>query len=453
MNVFNYATLGLHEPWAIAPEYAQSFLPLIAQILKGESPETKQDYSAERLKNKSYFVSADADGFDEEDFVTPQDEAPAGAIAVLSLNGPVMKNSQFCGPRGTVELATELKKIYANPNFIGVLLKVETGGGQAYAIKYLTDVMEQRNKPVLVLAGNYLCSAGFYIAAYADEIVCDHPRSIIGCIGTMQSIINTQPALEKMGVEFHNINASQSTLKNKTYTETLKGNYSKLRADILDPLAGDFISDVKTQRPGIADDKTIFQGETFMASVAKDLGMVDHIGDMDFAISRLKSLAINFQAPKTQIPNSDMKNLTNVLSLAGVAIPTEEQLNQANADLTTAGITDVTLVAQSSITEAAEAATQLVEITAAHETVTADLASANEAVTTAEAATMTEANAHTATKSLLVAAQARIAKGPGAKHAGAGAEKDADIETDDDQDPEKVIAGLSHNKAAMALLG
>lgn len=450
MNGNYFASLGLHEPWAIAPDYAQSFLPVLAQMLKGEKIDVEIENAESRLKSKSYFIKADADGFETEDIETTLDEAPAGAIAILNMNGPIMKHSQFCGPKGTLELAAELKSIYANPNFIAAIIKTESGGGQAFAVKPLTDMLAKRNKPVLIMAGNLLCSAAYYIAAFADEIICDHPRSIIGCIGTMQSMVNTRPALEKMGVVFQDHYATQSILKNKTFNDALNGDAKKLKADLLDPLAQDFIDDVKAEREGISTNTTIFQGETFMAVVAKELGMVDHIGDMDFCISRARELSKNYQAPQNQ--NLNMK-LLKVEALAGVENPTEEQLNEANAELTTAGITNVTLVPESMINEAAAVTTERDGLKETNATLTADLATATTAKETAEASLVT-ANASLETANAKITAlEAKIAAGPGAVHNKSADGKDAAADTSGEDDIEAILAAMPHNQAADKITG
>jgi len=451
MNANYYVNLALHEPWAIAPDYAQSYLPLLAQLLKGETASFETDNAAERLKNKSYIVKSSFDEDDEyeEDYdITPED-APAGAIAVLNLKGPIVKNSQFCGPRGTVELAAELKKIYANPNFIGAIIDLDSGGGQAYAVKPLTDVLEERNKPVVILAGNLLCSAGYYIAAYGDEIICDHPRSMIGCIGVMQHMVNTQPALEKLGVEFHNVNATQSPLKNKTFTDALAGDYTKLRSDLLDPLAEDFTADVKKQRPGITNDKTIFQGETFLANKALDLGMIDYLGNKDFAISRVKTLSKNYKAPKSQPKNSNMKTFPNVVALANLAAaPTTEQIDKANGDLTLAGITKVTLVEESFITEAAAVTTE-------RDGLKTSLQTEKDAKTEATNDLAAEIVAHNKTKQLLADANAKLGKQPGATHKPAASTENKDVapEVEEDDDVEAILAAMPHNQKADKITG
>lgn len=449
MNIGYYATLGLNEPWAIHPEYAQGYLPILSALLKGEASTNQTDNSAERLRNKSFFVSADADGFDDEDLNHDLTSAPEGSVAVLNLRGPIMKYSQFCGPIGTMDLAAELKKIDADSNFIGTLMVVESGGGQAFAIKVLTDQMDKRTKPLVVLGGNVVASAAYAISVHADEIVVDHPRAVIGSIGTMNFIQNIQPALEKMGVEFHEIYATESVLKNNTFNQALKGNYSPIRKNSLDPLNKDFQEDVKAQRPGMSTNKTILQGETFMATVALELGMIDHLGDRDFALSRVRELAKQPKKnnSKTQPSNNMEHSFKNVLALAGISTPTESQMSLANAELTLAGITHIALVEESFMTEAAAVTTERDALQTANTQLTTDLGTANTTIQTMTTAAATA----TARITELEGQVAAFGKNAGAVHNGKTGD---DVQADaDNKDSAAVISNLSHNKAANEALG
>src|SRR3546814_8711083 len=142
----------------------------------------------------------------------------------MRLRGPVMKHSQFCGPRGTVDYARELLSRESDPKVIGSVFYIESGGGQSYAVKPITDVMQRIKKPLVVLGGSVVASAAYYIAAFAREIVVEHPRSVIGSIGTMLAYQDIQPALEKLGVAFHDIYATRSKRKNLNYLELNKVN-------------------------------------------------------------------------------------------------------------------------------------------------------------------------------------------------------------------------------------
>lgn len=442
----NLSHIGLHEPWAILPEYAQSYYPALAAMLKGEKfTENDAEFSVLRALNKSYFMSEE--DFDDEDFDpgVNQDlnEAPEGAVAVIRLNGPVVKYSQWCGPKGTTDIANEIKRIEANPNFVGIVFQIESGGGQVYAIKPLTDAMDQAKKPIVVLNGNYLASAAYAIAIHSNEIISDHPKAIIGSIGTMSSFQDVQPYFESLGVKFHEIYATKSTLKNKKTNDALKGNYKGLINDILDPLNEDFLADVREMRKGkIAENAAIYAGETFFASVSKSLGMIDALGDMKFAVKRVRELAAVKKTNDTNSQNQieiDMK-FPNFAALAANATPTQEQIDLANADLTTEGITGVTLVEESFITEAANASAEATRLRDEATTAAATLGTTQSDLATAKADIDVKG-------ARITELEAQLAKMPGAAHnTDAGGKEDQAPEGEDTA--QAVIDALPHNQRA-----
>lgn len=457
MNLSLFNNIGLHEPWAILPEYAQAYYPAVAALLKGENAKSAdQDFSEARKLNSSYFLSEE--DLDDEDFDPDNNNdlsaAPEGSVAVVRLNGPVVKYSQWCGPRGTVDIANDLKRIDSNPNFIGAVFEIESGGGQVYAIKPLTDVLSKMKKPVVCLGGNYVASAAYAIAIHTKEIVVDHPKAIVGSIGTMMSFQDVQPYFESLGVKFHEVYATASTHKNKRTRDALKGDYKSLIKDMLDPINADFLADVKAQRKGkLADNKLILAGETFFASVSKELGMIDHLGDMAFAVNRVRELSkkkssgADAQNSSTAQSTNPNMNFTNVAALAGVQNATQAQLDQANADLTTAGITGCTIVNESFITEAAVVTTERDTLTASVADLTAQLTAANAAKTEAEA---NLATANTKITDLEAKVDA-FGKNAGALQQTAIGADTPPEQSDDDVD--SFLNSLPHNRTADRMLG
>lgn len=449
MNINLISHLGLHEPWSIHPVYAQSYYPMIASLFKGESAKTDDsDFSQIRQLNKPYFIASndfDDDEFDPE-LNREMSQAPEGSVAVVSLIGPVVKYSQFCGPRGTIDIANDLKKIDGNSNYVGVVFKIESGGGQVYAMKPIIDVLSKMKKPVVVLSGNYLASAAYGIAIYAREIISDHPKAIVGSIGTMMTMEDLRPYFEAMGVKFHEIYASKSTLKNKRTNEALKGNYRPIINDRLDPINEDFINSVITQRAGkISDSPLISAGDDFFASASLDLGMIDHLGDMEFAVKRVRDLASG-KPNNAQPQNQNHMKFENLAALAANSEPTSEQIDLANADLTTEGITAVTLVLESFITEAAEVTAELEALKASSATLQTQLTAANTAKENAEASLAT---ANTTITELNAKVEAF------GKNAGASAkdEKGDDTPPGEADDVEAILAAMPHNRAADNLMG
>lgn len=430
----------LTQPLAVDPSYVHAYWLALQNFIEGKTKIEGTDLSQAREKAQMYTVQSSAI---EMNRWTNLDEVPSGSVAIISLTGPVVKNSQFCGPRGTVDIANDFMRAKANSNIIGAVFYAETGGGMALAVKPLADAMKsfREDKPLVALTGSVIASAGYYLAVYADEIMSEHPRSIVGSIGAMMAFADIKGVLEKQGVKFHEIYATESTLKNKTYNEALKGNYDPIIKTMLDPINQDFISDVKEQRAGrIASNKDIFAGETYMSSVAKELGMIDSHGNLSDAILRVNELSRKPNLKFKQSQNNINMKFSNLAALAANSDPTIEQIDLANGDLTNESITSVTLVAESFITEAANA-------TAAVERLSGELATATEAVKSLGSA-LEVANASLATANASkTELEGRLAGISGANHNSNGGQSQ-DQSPDSDASAQALMDNLPHNKRA-----
>lgn len=381
MNVFSASEL-FNQPFFILPEYAVNYYSAWQSYINGDKLR-KSDFSQERELRTPVFVSAAGNTVSG----WQHSKAEKDSVAVMRLKGPVLKDSQFCGPTGTMDYAGMFNQMADNPNIIGCVLRMESGGGAAYAVKPLADAMSSFPKPVLVLAEDVMASAAYYIASYADEIMADNPKSIIGSIGTMISFADIKPALEKKGVVFHEIYASQSTEKNKMHQEALDGNYKPIISKWLDPLNEDFINHVKTNRQGKIDTgkNTVFNGDTFFATEAKKLGMIDSMGTLPDAIARVREMA---KSPKSiQHKNKIDTNMRfpKLIALAGKTEATQEELTAVNAELTEAGVTGFAIFPEAVVTDAAVVTAELETTKAGLVKSQVDLAQANTDLGTAKA--------------------------------------------------------------------
>src|SRR5690606_6943553 len=104
------------------------------------------------------------------------------------------------------------------------------------------------------------------------------PTSIIGSIGTMITLADMRPAMEKAGIKLHEIYASKSTKKNKTFHDALDGKYKPITEQLLDPFNEVFHNAVKESRGEKIKDEDVFTGATYLAEQALENGLIDHIG-------------------------------------------------------------------------------------------------------------------------------------------------------------------------------
>lgn len=408
-----------NQPWSIEKQFAQGLAMSALGVMKsGIRPA-----SAAKMET-AYALEQSSRSRQDKEF-------QPGSIGVVTIDGPIVKNSDYWyGIKGTEDAAAELLELDTNQNTIGNILVLNSGGGAVYAIKPMTDVISRLTKPLVIYSKEYLCSAAYRIAAHASSIIVYHPQAVIGSLGTMSSFSNMQPMFEKWGMEFHEIYATLSTMKNKTFNLALEGKYEEMRERVLDPMNEDFIAEVKSLRGSLisAKEPGIYAGQTYMANDAVTFGLIDHVGSFDAAVEKVIELSQNNPQNKS---NTNMK-FEKITALAGKNEASQEELDAANAELTQAGVTGFAVVPESLITEAAAVTTERDTLQAEKTTLTASLTAA-----TAQVTALTTENFTMKTK---------LAQGPAAV-APAVEKNDPVTEKTADELSAEEIAALPHNQA------
>ena len=233
----------------------------------------------------------------EESINNKDSKIEQDSIAMIPLHGSMLKNGTLCS-YGTSEIASMMLEIAKEKNVTGIILDIDSGGGAVDSVAPLVDVIKKIqsdfNKPVVALCD--LCaSAAYWVACACDKIIASNNISAeFGSIGVMMSFMDVKPFYEKQGYVFHEIYSNLSTEKNDTFRKALNGEYEKIKTEELDPLALQFRQSVLKLRNGkfIADtDEANLKGKTYFADKAKELGMIDIIGNADVAIAEIKRLS------------------------------------------------------------------------------------------------------------------------------------------------------------------
>lgn len=367
----NFLITGiLSQPWAIDQNFVQSNIALVASLLKGNAAASIKEIEF----STRYVVAPGASNISGNK--TPYDQAPQGSIGVINLSGPLMKNDQFCGPVGTATIAEWAKAIDNNPNMIGCVVKSDTPGGSVAGTEELARVFATMKKPCVAFVDGLTASAGYWAVSGCDEIIAGGQTSTIGSIGVMCTIADFSKALENEGITLHELYATNSSAKNKSYRDAIKGDFSAITAE-LDALNTIFESTVRTNRANSKIKDAVFNGGTFLSAEAKKMGLVDRIGTMEDAINSVRKLS----------KKQNTMNKTNAQAVPAIAAllgweegfeATEEGVHIQMEDLQTI---------ESSLTENASAVENLAtaqrELATANDTLTAaqnDLTTANSTI-------------------------------------------------------------------------
>lgn len=339
----------LMSPLHIEANYAQALAMSAYFAYANKKPLTNSRFES------AYSIKADT-GVKQTTDSTP------GSVGIVVIDGPIVSASDpWYGIKGTLEAAQELLALDADPNIIGTVLYLESGGGAVYALKPIIDVLNSLEKPVVTFSKQIIASAAYRIGANTDYIMMYHPQGIVGSLGTMSSFSDMQPMFEKWGMKFFEYYATESTLKNKTFRDAKAGDGKSLIANILDPMNDLFLSDIKALRGDKINskDKTIYQGETYLADpTALSLGLIDATGTIQDAVAMVVSIAegktpssinSNFQKSNNHMALFNKFPKVAALKVAAGSAITAEMIKAANEELVAEGVAGVTLVLDSEL--------------------------------------------------------------------------------------------------------
>ena len=166
-----------------------------------------------------------------------------------------------------------------------VAITVNSPGGSPVQSHLIYNLIRQQakknNKKVIVFAEDVAASGGYLIACSGDEIYANS-SSIIGSIGVIYSSFGFTELIKKLWVErrVHTAGKNKSSLD--PFLEEKKEDIERLKNIQLD-LHKDFIKVVEKSRGSKIkkSEVELFSGEFWSGSKAKDLGLIDELGDLN----------------------------------------------------------------------------------------------------------------------------------------------------------------------------
>ena len=229
--------------------------------------------------------------------ITPSYKPPLVAadntIGVIIAEGMILDGAQPAGTIGGNSLAALIRKARLDPMVKAVTLRVNSGGGSAFASEIIRqEILELKKsqKPLVVSMGSTAASGGYWIAADADEIWAS-PASVTGSIGIFAAIPTFESSLAALGVHSDGIGTTQLA-SGLDLTRPLAPPLKEAIQMTLDNGYRQFLSLVATGR-NLSMDKvqSVAEGRVFTGNEAQRLGLVDKIGTLADAVASTAKLA------------------------------------------------------------------------------------------------------------------------------------------------------------------
>ena len=187
----------------------------------------------------------------------------------------------------------DLEKLAKDKDVKAVVVRINSGGGSAYASEQIWhQIMELKKlKPVVVSMGGMAASGGYYMSAPANWIVAE-PTTITGSIGIFGMFPDVSGLLtEKLGLKFDEVKTNKYadfSTRARPFTEDemtylsqyVNRGYKLFRHRVAE---GRKMTDEQVEK--------IAQGHVFTGQDAQKIGLVDQLGGLDVAVVKAAQLA------------------------------------------------------------------------------------------------------------------------------------------------------------------
>ncbi|MCM1348854.1 MAG: signal peptide peptidase SppA [Firmicutes bacterium] len=254
-------------------------------------------------------------------------------IAVLYALGDITESD----PQGIASerLVPVILKLAENDDIDGLVLRVNSGGGSAYASEQIWEAFEQfksiSKKPFYVSMSDVAASGGYYISCGANRIYAE-PLTLTGSIGIFGMIPNFQPLMkDKLGVNTYTISTNRGGMPD--LFEPMTQEQRDAMQSYVNTGYELFVSRCAKGRKRTVDQiKSIAEGRVWDGQSALKNGLVDKLGGLQDALSDMAAELGADDYCISEYPDIKLKWWEMLLDM-----DEDMEIKALNADLAAAG--------------------------------------------------------------------------------------------------------------------
>lgn len=251
-----------------------------------------------------------------------EDDYNGDAIAIYYCQGGITQQAttSLWGSEQQIvsrQVIADLNDLAKDDNIKAVVIRINSGGGDAYASEQLWRAVSQLNKkkPVVVSMGGMAASGAYYMSMGARYVMAQ-PTTFTGSIGIFGALPDLSGLItQKLGVKFDEV----KTNRNSGYQGALMAR--PLNAEELGYLQAYVNRGYTLFRKRVADGRKmsidevekIAQGRVWLGTDAKSNKLIDGLGGLDDAVKKAAQLAKikDYYTDEYPLPVSWMDQLLN----------------------------------------------------------------------------------------------------------------------------------------------
>lgn len=215
-------------------------------------------------------------------------------VAVVYAEGTVGYGSNDLGAITDKKYMKIFDDIRRNDKIKAVVLRVNSGGGSALTSDIIWDEIAHLKSdgiPVVSSFGDVAASGGYYIAANSDTIVA-MPNTLTGSIGVFMMFPNlTELSNDRLGIKWDSVKTHPFAINMNPMVNLTEGEKVIMQRET-NNIYDQFLRVVAEGR-GMTKEQVheVAQGRVWTGLKAKEIGLVDEIGDLDDAIRIASEMA------------------------------------------------------------------------------------------------------------------------------------------------------------------
>ena len=213
-------------------------------------------------------------------------------VAIVYATGNIMDGEMPQGTVGGETLSRQLREARLDDSVKAVVLRIDSPGGSAFASELIRQevlLLKKAGKPVIASMASLAASGGYWIAANADQIWAS-PTTITGSIGIFGAIPNVEGTLAEIGITSDGVGTT--SLLSPALMKPVPEKVSNIIQSNIENGYRRFLDIVAEGRNMTVEQvDEVAQGRVWTGEKALELGLLDHMGNIDQAIKAAVEMA------------------------------------------------------------------------------------------------------------------------------------------------------------------
>jgi protease-4 len=233
-------------------------------------------------------------------------------IAIVEIKGMISQSSA---------IIEEIQQYQEDEGVKAIILRIDSpGGGVGPSQEIYQEILRTKlKKKVVTSMGSVAASGGYYIACASDLIVAN-PGTITGSIGVLMEFTNIEELFKKIGIKGVVLKSGEHKDIGSPFRE-MTPDEKKIMQEVIDNIHQQFVQAVATGRKmDQAKVMEIADGRILSGEQAKEIGLVDQLGNLQDAIDITAKMVGIVGKPKILYPKRRLSFLEMIMREATSAV-------------------------------------------------------------------------------------------------------------------------------------